>query len=263
MSILIFCPTARLEPETVEAIFAQDYDGPVDYLFTRDNPRGNAFENQLYNLERMREIFLAGTWEAVWMVESDIIPPPDGLRKLLSHAGGTVSGLYAHRHGPPRPNLMRWQGNTLSPMEWHEVLTLPADGHGVIWTAGTCFGCVLIRRYVMERILFRLTENQAPDWAWMLDMYCQPNAHYAQLADLTIRCGHKRPDGLILWVGESGVEYERPGAKSKMLHVAENEFVSGIPARDLTNAEWEALPPDARRHAMASRVYAEPRPVAR
>ena len=37
MRVLVFCPTKRLEPETVKAIFALTGE-PVDFLFTRDNP---------------------------------------------------------------------------------------------------------------------------------------------------------------------------------------------------------------------------------
>ena len=210
-SVLVFCPTSRVEPETVRAIFEQDYAGPHDILFTRDNPYGHDdreddYANILHNYRRMRRTFLAGDYEAVWCIESDVIPPRDALSKLMAVEGDTVGGLYALRYGvEPTSNVFpkgieagigKW-------MDWDEV---GRNWGKVIESGGTCLGCVLIRREILEQVDFRSALPCANDVGWMVDLY---RLGKKQMCDLSVVCGHKRPDGMILWPTERGVEYER------------------------------------------------------
>jgi hypothetical protein len=210
-SILIFCPTARLEPETVRAIFDQDYTGPCDVMFTLDNPYGHAtldddYDNILHNYRKMRRMMLAGDYQAVWCVESDILPPRDALRKLLAVDGDTVGGLYALRNGKPHPanvfslgaepGIDRW-------MDWDEIARRWGQ---VIETGGTCLGCVLIRREVLEQVDFRSAKPCACDTGLMQDLY---RLGKRQMCDLSVVCGHKQPDGMILWATPQGVRYEK------------------------------------------------------
>lgn len=207
--VLVFCPTYRLEPETVRAIFEQDAQIAQDVWFARDNPCGHADgeadrANILYNVLKARTLVLEHPgYEALWLVESDILPPRDALRKLLACEGDTASGLYAMRHSDPHSNCLRAQGDSLSVIEWAELR--PRWGE-TIPTDGTCHGCLLIRRHVLEQVSFRLHEDNPPDWGWMLDVKA---AGFSQVCDTSIICGHKRPDGTVLWPGRERVEYER------------------------------------------------------
>lgn len=252
--ILVFCPTARLELETLQALTAQTYAGRLDALLTRDNPYAAPFANILYNYQKMRTVMLAGEYAAVWIIESDVIPPADALARLLADPGDTVGGVYALRHGEPQPNLYKRAQGGLTPWTWEDVAAMTPH---VVDVDGASLGCLLVRRHVLARVRFRAGGTNACDWAFMQDVGA---VGFRQTADLSLRCGHKRPDGVILWVGDTGVEYTRPGSDAAALYVTEGaSFVPGIPARDLSTLDWDALTPDQRRRAMAARVYALPR----
>lgn len=271
--ILLFCPTYRLEPETRAAIFGQEYDEPVDRFFTRDNPFGQADggkANILYNYRKVRRLVLAGEWDALVVVESDIIPPDNALADLTAElaCADVVYGLYLFRRGAPYPvNVL------------HPVTGRPIDQEGdylhfhwgdVIDCQGSGLGCTAIRREVLEDIEFRDGSNHC-DTQFTQDLR---RRGYQMRADLSVICGHKTPNGLILWPSRSdppeisegvtegfrGVtdgdpteEHERrarawrakmavENQKPYMIYVGGGAYMPGVPMRDLTRAEWETLP---------------------
>ncbi|MGB8644045.1 MAG: hypothetical protein WCF84_02320 [Anaerolineae bacterium] len=206
--VLVFCHTYRLEPETVRALFEQTYHG-VDVVFTRDNPYGHASAdadraNILHNLEKLQSLMQAEPrYEAAWIVESDVIPPRDALERLMAQRGDTVSGLYASRHSDPTPNCLHASAAGLTPFAWSEIRERWGEP---VLTDGACHGCLLIRRHVLEAVRFRDASPNPPDWGWMQDVRA---AGLSQACDTAVVCGHKRPDGLILWPTRERVEYER------------------------------------------------------
>lgn len=196
LRVLLFCPTYRLEPETVSAIFAQDYGGALDFYFTRDNPYSqdvqHGYHNIWHNLTKAHAHFLNGNYDALFIVESDIIPPADVLRKLTELDADIAGGMYAMRHDAQAVNAFVYVPNQDSPGApmWTSELT------GVVRTNGVCMGCVLAHRHVVERVPFRMHDSAAPDWAWMTD--CNA-AGFVTVCDTSVFCGHKRTDGVVLW----------------------------------------------------------------
>ncbi|MGB8644036.1 MAG: hypothetical protein WCF84_02275 [Anaerolineae bacterium] len=166
---------------------------------TRDNPYGAAwrevYRNIQLNYEKMRRVALAEDYSAVWVVESDTIPPRDALAKLLAVDAPIVSGLYALRHGSGIPNLMQYgcSPGAGSAMRWEAIGAL---GTQTIPVSGGCMGCLVIRRPVLERFQFITSSRGAPDVPLM--EFCWTNG-FRQMARLDVRCGHKQPDGAILW----------------------------------------------------------------
>ena len=134
-------------------------------------------------------------YDKVWMVESDTIPPLDALEKLLAVDAPVVSGLYALRHGSNVPNVWRW-GETLNAlggvMSWKDV---ERDWGKVVRTTGGCQGCVVADRSAIEGFSFILGKEQSPDVPWM--EYCF-HSGIKMMADLSVICGHKEPNGNIL-----------------------------------------------------------------
>jgi len=214
--ILIFTPVLRLEPETIQAIFALTWDGAISYLFQRDNPipeqrdrLKRSVMNHLHQFQRGREVFLKGRYDAMLIVESDIIPPPDALQRLWDLQCDIAYGSYVFRHSKmgdepivniferykPWPELPRNEGESLTVRrKWKAALA-----QGVVECSGAGFGCTLIRRHVMEAIPFRVEWPQNGghcDTYWTRDAY---RKGYKMLADTSVICGHKREDGVILW----------------------------------------------------------------
>jgi hypothetical protein len=142
----------------------------------------------------MRRIVLSQDYRKVWIVELDVIPPIDALKRLLEVDAPIASGLYALRHGDPQPNLWRWEGRNLGRgMTWDEV----REAWGkTIRVSGACMGCLLVDSDALRDFSFLTGEHGAPDIRFMTHC-CEKG--FLQTAGLDVVCGHKEPSGNIVW----------------------------------------------------------------
>lgn len=208
--ILIFTPVRerqanayRLEPETLAALCALEWNGSTTNLFQRDNPYPDGHQNILHQYQRGRETFLAGRWDAMLVIESDIIPPADTLHKLAALKADVAYGHYVFRSSPVQCNVFerypgeaRNHGEALSvwPDKYYKAMrdkVVPCSGGGL--------GCVLLKRHVLEQVEFRRpAEKNAPDCDtfFTMDVY---QKGFTMWADMTVICGHKPVEGEILW----------------------------------------------------------------
>lgn len=207
MRVLAFTPVYRLEPETVQAICTQDYGDGFDALFGVDNPHSQADRgkrNVLHQYSNGRDTFLRGDWAAMWIVESDIIPPPNALSemvKIMADGADVVYLPYLFRQPWPKQevtNITKY--NPGAPDRGHvynysdKYRPVPS---GIIRCSGSGLGCVLVSRAVAEAIPFRHGDWRGHcDTHWNTDVY---KAGYVQMANMNLFCGHKTPEGNILW----------------------------------------------------------------
>ena len=185
LKILIFCPTTkRLSSKTLEAIFKQDVE-QYDVMQTRDNPYPleAKLKNIQHNFEKMRETMWRGVYDKVWIVEEDIIPPPDALSKLLWVDAAVVSGLYIMRHGNYIPNIMLMGSGG---PEWATHCDITHYWGEVIPIAGGCTGCLLVDRTALP-MTFMQDNTDSPDIAFMA--HCRANG-IEQMVHLGVVCGH-------------------------------------------------------------------------
>lgn len=209
--VLVVCPTYRLERETVERLFALEWAGPLDWYLTRDNPYPqtiqHGYANIWHNLTKARAHFLRGNYDAMLIVESDMVPPRDALVSLAHIDADVVGGLYMMRHGSfPVANAFVHVVNQNDPGTYIRARELYDMWGDAIRTNGVCFGVTLIHRHVLEAIEFRMHEAAAPDWAFMTD--CNARG-FTTVCDTSVQCGHIKPDGTTLWPDrESGWRLE-------------------------------------------------------
>lgn len=204
-SVLVFTPVFRLEPETIKSIFDLDYDSSISCLFQKQSqgcclPSGG-HQNILFQYQQGRRVFLAGPYDYMFVVESDIIVPRDALKKLMALNADLAYGVYAFRQTPESINVFeRYPGrarNVGEPLTAHPDRLRAALEQGVVDCSGAGLGCVLIKRHVLEAIDFRREEN-GPH----CDSYFTEDCYrfgYTMKADLSVICGHKGEDGVILW----------------------------------------------------------------
>lgn len=201
--VLVFTPVKRLEPETIAAVFSLEWDGAISFLLQRDNPSGDGPADHLHQYQRARYLFLDGPYEAMLVIESDIIPPPDALQRLAALECDLAYGCYQFRGGNvsnilrryyPWPEQARNVGESIqvTPGLWQA-----ARRQGVIECSGSGLGCILIRRRVIEELPFEAAPTPGFfDWDWTERCY---RAGYRMMADMWTLCGHKDVDGKILW----------------------------------------------------------------
>ena len=210
LDVLVFTPVWRLEPETVQSLFAMEWEGPLSLLLQKDNPRTkgrreDGLANHLHQYRRGREAFLAGRYDAMLVIESDIIAPPDTLTRLAALECDVAYGCYLFRNNRiPIVNIFERypEKNGVPARNVGESLTMrglwpKALKAGVVPCSGAGLGCVLIKRHVLEAVPFRLEpRNGHCDTPWTRDVY---RAGFSMMADTKVICGHKDEDGTVLW----------------------------------------------------------------
>ena len=85
------------------------------------------------------------------------------------------------------------------PVSWQEIFS---SKNKTVEISGGCMGCLLIDRSVLEMTSFILENNNyAPDVPFM--SFCWKNK-IPQKARIDVLCGHKKPDGDIIWPDPKG-----------------------------------------------------------
>jgi len=207
--VLVFVPVLRLEPETIEAVVNLEWDGPKAILFQKDNPHPEQRDklkrrilNHHHQYQRGQEVFLAGRYDAMMVVESDIIPPKDAIKKLAALDVDVAYGVYRFRVSNVVNIFELYPGK---PKNVGESLSIRPDRlaaavkAGVVDCSGAGFGCVLIKRHVLEAIKFRI---DWPKHGCHCDTHFTNDLHrhgFVRRADMSVVCGHKNEDGQILW----------------------------------------------------------------
>jgi len=211
MRVLTVTPTVKLGMDTLHALYGQTYAGPNDHMQTFDNPERVAGQNIIYNYRKLQAVFLSGGYDALWVVEDDVLPPPTALEQLLAVGADIAYGVYCFRRGIPVINIM------------HPRTRDPMAGQGAAWARlveqgaivdcnGLGLGCTLIQRHVLERFPFR-TETGGGD----VDT-CLANdaaaAGLTQKAHLGVLCGHRDSLTSVLWPTTRRPYWERRGPKT-------------------------------------------------
>jgi hypothetical protein len=216
--VMVFTPVYRLRDETVAAVMALEWDGPLTFVLQRDNPHTAETEhatgvmNHLHQYQRGREMFLRGDYDALLTIEDDMIPPPDTLKRLAALDVDLAFGTYMFRHGVKVANVLRryypWQAERLMARNPGESISLSglwedSQRQGVIECSGSGFGCTLIKRHVIEDNPFAAHPNGDGcyfDWPWTEGCY---GKNYTMKADARLHVGHIDGDGeTVLWPGK-------------------------------------------------------------
>jgi hypothetical protein len=174
-----------LEPEAVDRIFQMQPIGPMDILFSRDNQFADWRQNILHNYRKGRQACLDGGYHGLFVVESDMIPPVDALVKLTSLDVDVALGYYLFR-----------RSNSCTPNVGVDYDAIRAHWGEPLHGVGEGLGCALIKRPVLQAIDFRDGGHLPCDTPFFEDVR---RAGHEIATHLGVRCGHKRPDGKILW----------------------------------------------------------------
>lgn len=160
--------------------------------------------------------FRRGDWDAMVIIEDDMIIPPDTFPRLISlvteHDAEIGYGLYVWRHGRHRWNAYL-ELNAIGGISYsRDIDRCRRDWGRVVDVAGVGMGCTIIGKEAMHDLEFRRGGLADADWYMALDAQ---HAGIVQKCDLGLVCGHMdmEPSPRILWpdpaqdgsTGEEGV----------------------------------------------------------
>ncbi len=225
--VLLFCPTNRLERETINAIHGIQFSGTLDTMFTRDNPHGEySAQNIIHNYLKAERIVKAEGYDYLFIVENDIIPPPDALEKLIALDADIAYGVYCFRRGKPIINIQTATNGESYGLP-HNLKAWARVWGKVVPCTGLGFGCALIKRSVFDVLHMHSDSGGDADTQMAIDA---KRLGLTLMADTSVICGHKRPDGVVIWPTQQG--YETFGKK------APPELRAIVPNRDM--AFWNS-----------------------
>lgn len=188
LSILIVCPMAigasRIHPLTWQSIQDIAWDRPLDLLFLRDDaPDTPHLSNLATKLNRARDIFLQGTYDAMLIVEADMIVPVHALQRLTRGKSDVAYGVYCTRRG-----THRWLAYDALEGNGDGPVAMPKTWGTTVKTQGAGFGCTLIHRRALEALEFHEDENgEGADWNFAKDLVANG---MRQVHDFGVLCGH-------------------------------------------------------------------------
>ena len=208
--VLLFCPTYEVDgnlhiwPQTRASI-----DGilpppgmDVRTVIGVDNPYpGERHRNTLHQYQIAREVVLSEDYDALFIIEDDMIVPADALEKMWNTDALVVYGLYRFRYPNYAINAMQYTGasNIGDNLSDHPYELDTAQKRGWTEVSGIGFGCILIRRTVLEKIKFRDSDGSyPPDMGFAQDCV---RAGIKQIMRFDVQCGHIADDGNVLWPG--------------------------------------------------------------
>jgi hypothetical protein len=201
LKVLVYVPLApkrpRIYARTIMSLFNLEWKESLPIVFGKEDfPRGTKYENLTAKHNQVREMFLAGDYDALFMTENDMVLPIDTLKRLVAVNSDVAYGLYCSRHGRYRwlafLEIMGYHGLSVSDSE-----NLAKEHWGQVKeTKGIGMGCTLIKRKVLEEITFRTAPNDivADDWLFSLDCI---DKKFSQVHDFGLVCGHIALDKVI------------------------------------------------------------------
>jgi cellulose synthase/poly-beta-1,6-N-acetylglucosamine synthase-like glycosyltransferase len=142
-----------------------------------------------------------GEW--VCFVDSDTVPLVHTVPQLLSHNAPIVGAVICQRYAPFHVATVK----SFEPEQLWDLRDLPSDGLQHVPATGT--GCLLVRRYVFEKMKFPWFKcgDLEPDLLQEDISFClsAAAAGYPTLIDCGMRVGHAIGDGhVIVWPGRDG-----------------------------------------------------------
>jgi hypothetical protein len=142
--------------------------------------------------QRIRDYAIEKGYDYLWFVDTDVVPPPTALSKLLSDRKDVVAGLYLLPRNfngiskilPIVQDFADEEGYC-RPMGLTEVLN-----DNVIEVSCAGFGCTLATREVLEKVDLRYFEKSmaGEDTAFFVDVR---EAGFRTFADNSVKCAHR------------------------------------------------------------------------
>ncbi len=127
----------------------------------------------------------------IFFLDSDVVPPPDAVIRLLAHNVPIISGMYCRRSPPAAVPVM------IKDNQWHTQFPMGQ----VIEVDLVGAGCLLIRRDVLTDLP---PQRQGKQWFdWRVDMPHLQEQGLRPLSEDFTWCDHVRKHGIKILVDTS------------------------------------------------------------
>jgi len=256
MRVLVFTPVLRgrwfdLSSKAMFRMLPLEDGGQVEYLQLVGGDTGeHPFDNITRKCNEARDLVLRMGYDALMIVEGDVIVPPEALRRLVAVEADVAYGLVIHTHGWPTWNAcceLKDEAPGAIPISLFPEMAREAWGK-VIEVDGVGSSCMLIHRRVLEALTFwgpyRATPAEFARFQrscdWFLAQDCK-EAGFVQKNDTRVICGHIETDTIprILWPDITREGFYR----SEVIGPMPKDILERVQNEPYTNAGFAAIPP--------------------
>ena len=178
--------TNRIRTETVQSILSLEWPGVLDTLWLYSGHGAGHFDDLARKFNDAAGICRSGGYDAMLIVEYDMIVPPDALRKLAQVDADIAYGLYCSRNDSGHRWLIT-QHIGEHTIEWPDRAELVSWWGSIVPSRGVGTGCTLIHAAALDTVTFR-SGGAAPDWYLAVDAH---NAGLRQAHHCGVVCGQK------------------------------------------------------------------------
>jgi hypothetical protein len=184
----------RVRYATIAAVAGLEWHGTLDtlYMYTGDDTAH--YSDLATKLNQAARVAMMNGYEALCVVEYDMIVPADALAKLAAVDADIVYGVYCARASTSHQWLVAKE-LTATAAKWMPKADLIAGWGGVIESAGIGTGCTLIKRDALNGIIFE-SGQFASDWYLAVEA---KRLGYRQAHHLGVVCGHILDDVSAVW----------------------------------------------------------------
>jgi hypothetical protein len=208
MRVLVYTPVVKgryfeMHYQALYSLEPLEDGGQIDYLqLVGGDTAEHPYDNITRKANEARQLVLDAGYDAMLMVESDVIVPPETLRKLAAVDADVAYGLVIHTHGWPTWNASIEMTDRMAvPISMFPDQAEEAWGK-VIEVAGVGSSCQFIRREALEDL--RFWRKDTPEFQRSCDWYFSEDCArygFSQKCDTTVLCGHIDLDLMprILW----------------------------------------------------------------
>ncbi|HUV74806.1 MAG TPA: hypothetical protein VMW79_10890 [Anaerolineae bacterium] len=246
MRVLVATPMVRgaVYRQALDSALSLKWPERLDYFApVGGDVAGDPHQNVTDKYNVAREVMLAGPYEAMLTLDSDIIPPPDALMKLAAADADVAYGLYvmgrswpiwsAHDEVDMTKATPLSKVRTKAEAAWGKVVEVKGMGHG----------CTLFRRHVLEQLEWRLVDTLDVCSDWIIGLDCVEQG-FSQVCDMTVICGHIRTAPMlnVMWPDIEMVNcYRRAALPPVPLGVAgaEKTYTRAMMAKTLEGYEYD------------------------
>ena len=139
----------------------------------------------VFSRNLLRTAFLKSNSDYFFSLESDVLVTPDTIEILMQKNKDIISGIYCYPSGAPIAFDYSFYSDELK----QRVRTESCRSNQVIEIKVAGLGCLLVKRHVIEKILFRFEENASgTDDVWFcLDAIDQGIRVFL---DTSVKCAH-------------------------------------------------------------------------
>lgn len=220
----------RVYQATSYSVSHLQWDGRLDTILMHSDPQAQKahYYDLADKLNAAAEMVMLHGYDALFIIEYDMVVPEDALVKLASVDADVVYGLYCLRTTTTHQWLVARELDE-DRVTWVSNVELAGSWGKVVESVGLGTGCTLIKREALKKLVFR-AGRFAPDWYLALDAqdYGMKQAHH-----LGVACGHIMDDARVVWPDVTKPELFRIEDSGRIHTLSRNNSYRVLPGQAL------------------------------